>query len=113
MSFNWKNALSILNAFSSPKQAVNWLLDKGAKKDPQLTSSLKRMINSGEDPSKVLTQMASEGQINLQQLAQIKNYYNVARKLGFKHQIPNDVWIKAEQAIRSGSKTQQKKFTGF
>ena len=112
MAFNWKTVLSVLNAFTSPKQAINWMLERGSKKDPQLVANLKRMINSGEDPSKVLVQLSSEGQIALQQPAQIKNYYNVARKLGFKHQIPNEVWMKAEQAIRSGSKP-QKKFSGF
>ena len=111
--------MSTLNAFKSPQQAINWMLDEGAKKDPQLASALKKMINSGEDPAKVLVQLSSSGQINTRQLTQIKTYYNMARRLGFKQQIPEEMWVKAQRAIEAGTKPQTpvdngpKKFTGF
>lgn len=117
MALNWKGILNVLNGFRNPQQAINWMLDKGAKKDPELAGALKRMINSGQDASKVLVEMSSSGKITLNQLSQIKNYYNMARKMGFKFVIPNEEWIKAEKAIREGigsSGTQPgKKFTGF
>lgn len=112
MAFNWKNIVNTLNAFRSPKQAINWMLDRGAQKDPQMAAALRKMVNSGEDPSKVLMQLASTGQITLQQLTQIKSYYNAARKLGFKYQIPEETWTQAQRAIEAGS-APKKKFTGF
>lgn len=114
MAPNWKSILSLLNGFKNPQQAINWILDKGAKKDPELAAALRRMINSGQDASKVLIEMSSSGKITLKQLAQIKDYYNLARRMGFKFVIPNEDWIKAENAIRAGMKNQSgKKFNGF
>lgn len=104
MGFDWKKIMSVLGSISSPKQAVNLLLGKIGEKNPETAGALKKMINSGENPSKVLQELSSEGTINLEQLAQIKSYYDFARRLGFKHQIPNSEWQKAEKAIRAGLK---------
>ena len=118
MAFNWKSIMNTLNAFRSPQHAINWMLDKGTKKDPQMADALRKMINGGEDPAKVLMQLSSNGQINGRQLTQIKMYYSTARKLGFKYDIPEDVWQKAQNAIDAGAKPQNprnggNKFTGF
>lgn len=119
MGFNWGKIISCINAFTSPKQAINYLLDNIGNKDPKLAQALKQMINENKNPTEVLAQLSSTGQITLQQLAQIKQYYNLARRMGMKQQIPNEEWQKAEQAIRnglhkpSGSNPTNGRITGF
>ena len=102
--FSWRNIVNTINAVGSPKQAINLLLKEGEKKDPNLANALRQIINSGEDPAKVLRQLSSEGKISLKNLAQIKNYYDIARRMGMKQQIPNSEWQAAEKAIRDGTK---------
>jgi hypothetical protein len=83
---------------------VNYLLDRIPPEKADIAKVLRRMIKNGEDPAKVLIPLAKSKKIDLQKLSQIKNYYNIARKFGLKHQVPNEIWIQAEQAIRTGMK---------
>jgi hypothetical protein len=112
MAFSWNKLVNIINNFTSPNQMVNWLFDQGAKKDPETAAILKRMYNAGEDASKVLIELSSQGKLTLEDLSKIKNMYNVLKRFGCKYTIPNSEWIKAEKAIRAG-KSNKRGFTGF
>lgn len=111
--FNWNEIISSINALTSPKAGQNFILNLMSKKNPNLANACKQMINEGKNPSEVLTQYAASGKITLQQLAQIKNYYNLARRMGMKQQIPNEEWQKAEQAIRAGMQRRNPPMSGF
>jgi hypothetical protein len=102
MSFNWNKLVNIANGLTSPKQTINMLLNQIAKKDKTKAEILRKMINDGRNASDVLVEISSKGEISLDQLSEIKKIYNVLRKLGLKQQIPNEIWINAEQAIRKG-----------
>ena len=113
MGFNWSSVVNFINSLKSPEAAIDWMLAKGEKKDPQLATALRRMIKSGEDPTKVLKHLSSKGQINIDQLYKIKKCYNMVQKFGMKQKIPDAEWTKAENAIKSAGIKNKNGFTGF
>ena len=113
MGFNWKSAIGFANSLKNPKQIIDYLLNACAKNDQQMANSLKQMIYSGQDASKVLGQLASEGKITLEQLKQIRKAYGMARAMGLKHQISNSDWESAAKIIKSNTKLNSSGSNGF
>lgn len=75
-----------------------------AKKSPQTAAMIADMIKRGEDPSDALRRFASEGKINPKQLGELRQTYNMARKMGFKKfSVPDNVWDEAERAMTANN----------
>ena len=96
---NLKNVFNIVSSIKNPQQAIDMMLSKMPNNQSQM---LRELMNS-KSPQQALTEMAQQGKINIQQLNEAKNYYNLAKKFGIKINIPNEVWTQAEQAINSNS----------
>lgn len=61
---------------------------------------LSTMIKRGDDPATAIRQFAQEGKINSQQLDELEQVYQMARKMGLKKFcIPDSVWQEARQAL--------------
>lgn len=106
MNFNFGNIGKIVqmaNAVQNPKQAINMLLDKFAQKNPQMASTIRQAINSGKNPKSFIMEQAQSGNITLDNLNQLKQYYGMAQKIGLAKKVPNSVWQEAENAIRNGN----------
>lgn len=116
MNFNLGNIVQMANAIRNPKQAINMLLNKFGEKNPQVANSIRSAINSGKNPKEFIMEQARSGNITLENLNQLKGYYNMAQKLGLYKKIPNSVWAEAESAIKNGTapqNTASNKFSGF
>lgn len=96
---NLKKAISFISTITNPKQAIDLMLSKLPESDANM---FREMMNS-KSPQQAITEMAQQGKINLKQLQEAKNYYNLAKKFGVKIKIPNDVWTQAESAIKSNN----------
>lgn len=113
---NIKKLLNIANSVSNPKQGITMLLDEMAKKNPEKAKQLKFMISSGKNPEQAIMEFAQKGEINLDQLRELKQGYSLASKFGLKHKVPQTVWDKAEKAIKSvdqSGNSSRGKFSGF
>lgn len=102
----------IMNAvrmLSNPKQAIDLMLSKMPKEQANI---LREMMNS-KSPQQAISEMAQQGRININQLEEAKNYYNLARKFGIKIKIPNEVWQEAESAIKSNNQNNPRSNGGF
>lgn len=111
MKFNIANVVKIANTITNPKEAVNVMLDKMEKTNPGKAKMLRSLYASGKNPNIVLRESAEKGEITMEQLNELKSYYTMAKKLGLKVNIPNNVWKEAENAIKSAKKDNT--FVGF
>lgn len=102
MNFNIGKIVQMANMIKNPQQAINLLLDKFSKNNPQMANMIKQAINSGKNPKTVIMEQAKSGNITLDNLNQLKQYYGMAQKLGLAKKVPNNVWVEAENAIKSG-----------
>lgn len=96
---NLKKIFSVVGTIANPKQAIDVMLSKL----PQNEANMFREMMNSKSPQQAITEMAQQGKINLQQLQDAKNYYNLAKKFGIKIKIPNEVWAQAESAIKSNN----------
>lgn len=106
MGFNIGNIgklVQMANAVQNPKQAINMLLDKFGQKNPQMANTIRQAINSGKNPKQFIMEQAKTGNITLENLNQLKQYYNMAQKIGLTKKVPNSVWQDAENAIRNAN----------
>lgn len=106
MGFNIGNIgklVQMANAVQNPKQAINMLLDKFGQKNPQMANTIRQAINSGKNPKQFIMEQAKTGNITLENLNQLKQYYNMAQKIGLTKKVPNNVWQDAENAIRNAN----------
>lgn len=106
MNFNMQSIskiVSMANAVSNPKQAINMLLDKLSKNNPQMANTIRQAINSGKNPKQFIMEQAKSGNITLDNLNQLKQYYGLAQKIGLAKKVPANVWQEAENAIRNGT----------
>lgn len=106
MNFNMQSIskiIGIANAIKNPQQAINMLLDKFGQKSPEMTNTIRQAINSGKNPKQFIMEQARSGNITLENLNQLKQYYRFAQKLGLAKKVPNNVWQDAENAIRNGA----------
>lgn len=101
--------MSIVKTITNPKQAIELMLSKLPNEQSKM---LKEMINS-KSPQQAISEMAQQGKINLQQLQEAKNYYNLAKKFGIKVRIPDEVWIQAESAIKSNNQNNPRSNNNF
>lgn len=111
MKFDITNLVKMANAMTDPKQAINLLLEKMEKTNPEKAKMLKSMYSSGKNPAVVIKESAEKGEISLKQLDDLKNYYALGRKFGLKMNIPKNVWIEAENAIKNAKPNNT--FNGF
>lgn len=69
---------------------------------PDKANMLRLMMNNGEDPIKVLSDSARKGEITLQNLTEMKEIYQTARKFGIrKITITDEQFNQLEQIIKS------------
>lgn len=118
MNFNLGNIVKLANSISNPKQAINMLLNKFGEKNPQMANNIRNAINSGKNPKEYIMEQARSGNISIDNLNQLKGYYNMAQKLDLTKKIPNEVWTEAESAIKNGTIPQSPQntnnsFSGF
>lgn len=112
MKFDLGNLVKMANTFSNPKQAINMLLAKMEKTNPSKAKMLKTMYNSGKSPATAIRESAKNGEINIEQLEQLKNFYYMGKKLGLKINVPKSVWVEAENAIKN-AKPKNNSINGF
>lgn len=103
MSFNLGTILKMSSAIKNPGQAINVALGFLSKKNPKLADNIKMMINSGKNPSVAIKEFAQKGEINVNQLNELKGLYKQLNKMGLKQQVPDSVWLEAENSIRSNN----------
>lgn len=104
--------IKVANGLTNPKQAIDVLLSAMDKKNPGAANTIRKMMRSGKNPAEALKESAAQGTINLEQLKELKATYKIARNMGLKMNVPNNVWNEAEAAIRSINSTDNG-FTGF
>lgn len=106
MSFNFGTISKIVgmaNAVKNPQQAINMLLDKFGQQNPEMANTIRQAIKSKKNPKQFIMEQARSGNITLENLNQLKQYYAMAQKIGLAKKVPNNVWQEAENAIRNGS----------
>lgn len=106
MSFNLNNISKIVgmaNAIKNPQQAINMLLNKFGQNNPEMANTIRQAINSKKNPKQFIMEQARSGNITLENLNQLKQYYNMAQKIGLAKKVPNNIWQEAENAIRNGN----------
>lgn len=97
--------MAMVGSISNPQQAIDMLLNRLPQQSSEL---IKNMMHSGKKPQQAITEFARSGQINIDQLRQAKNYYNLAKSIGIKISVPDNVWKEAEELIissKNGSST--------
>lgn len=105
MNFNLGNLVKIANSISNPQQGLNLLLNQFAKSNPKMANEIRQAINSGKNPKAFIMEQARSGKITLDNLNDLKKYYNMAQRFGLTKKVPQNVWNEAENAIKSGSGT--------
>lgn len=108
MKFDLGNLVKMANSITNPKQAINMLLAKMEKTNPSKAKLLRSMYNSGKNPTTAIQESAKNGEITMEQLEQLKNFYYLGKKFGLKINVPKSVWIEAENAIKNS-----KQVSGF
>lgn len=81
---------------------------------PDKANMLRVMMNNNEDPMKVLSESARKGEITLQNLNEMREIYQTARKFGIrKITITDEQFNQLEQIIRSSSSSNSTGFKRF
>lgn len=102
MPINLSTILNVASTIFSPKQALSKALSILAGKNPNAANMIQGMIKSGKNPADAMREFAQQGQIDANQLGQIKDIYKKLKLMGFKNfSVPDNVWQEAEQALNS------------
>jgi hypothetical protein len=100
---NLSDVYKQLQGLSSVKDVGKKALLELEKKDPATARMLCSMIYGKQSPAQALKQFAQSGRINIKQIDKIHTAYNMLKKLGLKLNVPDSMWLEAEQVI-SGNK---------
>lgn len=100
---NLSKLVALMNGIKNPKEGLNMAVNMLMKKNPQMGNLVQMAINSGKNPKDFITESARNGQININQLKQLKQLYGMASTMNLSHKVPDSVWQEAENAIKLGS----------
>lgn len=85
-----------------------------SKLPPDKANMLRVMMNNNEDPMKVLGDAARKGEITLQNLNEMREIYQMARKFGIrKITITDEQFNQLEHIIKSNSSNTSTGFKRF
>ena len=113
--------ISMAKSVKNPKAMIDMALSELSKKNPKAASLIRNAIACGRNPKEFILEQAQSGNISMNNLNTLKQYYEFAQQLGLKQTVPDNIWREAEEAIRQGEqKTSQlpatinnSKFAGF